>query len=82
MSEQLKTALLRAVGTALTAALVAGGVALLQGQDWRNAGIVAVGAAGATILGRGAVEGVYDGRRAAVGKVTAADVKKLPGPPA
>lgn len=75
---QLKAAVLRALQVALGAAALSFLGSLQQGQPVRAALIIAGLAALAALGIRGAGEGLYDSRRAAVGDVKPGDVGALP----
>jgi len=81
LTPQLQAAVLRALGLALTAAVVTGGIALLQGSDWKLAAALALGSAGAALGYRGGAEGLYDGHRHLTGNVKPSDVGQSPGAP-
>ena len=80
LNPQLQAALLRAIGLALTAAVVTGGIALLQGSNWKVAAGLALAAAGASLGYRGAAEGFYDSHRQAHGNVKPSDVGQTTPP--
>lgn len=78
ITPQLKAAVLRALGLAVVAAGTTFFTALGGGATLQVAAVSAGGAAFAALGIRGAIEGLYDGKRAATGDVKPADVGQAP----